>query len=219
MRGELNEQLSALVDDELRKDEADLLVRQLARSEELRARFGRYCLISEALQRNLSAATGSDLAERVARALEDEPTHGAGQQRRHSQAGLFLRPVAGMAFAAAGAMAMVVMWPQETPENAIQQAMPPVAAVQEQVMRPVAAVQGATVRSLQPIEAIETPGLVAMSNVVVEMSSSQRQWERLDPQVRRQLTNYLINHSARSATDQMDTALPYMRIIGHEASN
>lgn len=198
MRGELNEQLSALVDDELRKDEADLLLRQLARSEDLRARFGRYCMISEALRRNLSAATGSDLAERVARAIEDEPTYGAGQ-RPPSQAGLFLRPMAGMALAAAGALAVVAMWPQETQENAIQQAM-----------RPVAAVQGTAIRSLQPIEAI-------VPSVVVDASSGQRQWERLDPQVRQQLTDYLINHSEHSATDQMDTALPYMRIIGHEA--
>lgn len=207
MRGDLNEQLSALVDDELRKDEADLLLRQLARSEELRARYGRYCLINEALQRNLSAATGSDLAERVARALEDEPTYGAGP-RRHSQAGLFLRPAAGMALAAVGAMAMVAMWPQDTQENAIRQ----------QAMHPVAALQGTAVRSLQPIGA--AAGLVETEtpSMVVEVSSNQRQWERLDPQVQQQLTDYLINHSERSATDQMDTALPYMRIIGHEAS-
>lgn len=208
MRGELNEQLSALVDDELRKDEMDLLLRQLARSEELRARFGRYCLISETLQRNLSAATGSDLAERVARALEDEPSYGAGQSRRPSQTGLFLRPVAGMALAVAGAMAVVTMWPQETQENATQQAM-----------RPVAAVQGATLRSLRSAEAIKTPILETPASVIIETTiSKQRQWERLDPQVRRQLTEYLINHSERSAIDQMDTALPYMRIIGHEVS-
>ncbi|HET8701656.1 MAG TPA: sigma-E factor negative regulatory protein [Nitrococcus sp.] len=208
MRGELNEQLSALVDDELRKEEMDLLLRQLGRSEELRERFGHYCLISDVLQGNLSVAASGDLAERVARALEDEPSYET-QRRRRAHTGLFLRPVAGMALAVAGAMAVVTMWPQETQENAAQQ----------QILRPVAAVQGAAVRSLQPIEAIKAPGLVEeIPSAIAETADGQRQWEQLDPQIRQQLTDYLINHSERSATHQMDTALPYMRIIGHEAS-
>lgn len=195
MRGELNEQLSALVDDELRPEESALLLRQLARSEALSARFGRYCLISEALHRNLSAATGHDLVERIACVLDDEPSHG---EVRPRQAGMFLRPVAGMALAVAGAMAVVALWPQGTQDSASGN------------LRQVA-VQESSVRSLRPIEAVDTP------SVVLETASAPRQWRRLDPRVQQRLTDYLINHSERSANDQMDTALPYMRIIGHES--
>ncbi|MDN5850651.1 MAG: hypothetical protein L0H63_13610 [Nitrococcus sp.] len=213
MRDELNEQLSALVDDELRKDEADLLLRQLARSKELRTRFARYSLISAALHRNLSVATGSDLAERVAAALEDEPSYG-GNERRYSRIGMLLRPAAGLALAVTGAMAVVTMWPHAPPPGAPEQAVGPIAAV-----------PGVTAQSLQPIEANATPGVEISPNVVAYATTSpQRQWEHLDPQVRLQLTGYLIKHSSllqqdeRSATGNMDASLPYMRMIVHEAN-
>lgn len=224
MRGELNEQLSALVDGELRRDEADLLLRQLARSKELKARFARYCLISEALHRNLSVATGSNLAERVAGALENEPSYGGEQeQRRYSLAGMLLRPAAGFALAVTGAMAMVTLWPQQTP---------PGAGASQQAVGRIAAVPEVTAQSLQPVKATGKPGVeassvgVEASSVVADLTtaSTQRQWEHLDPQVRLQLTGYLIKHSSliqqseRSVTGDMNAALPYMRIVGHEAN-
>ncbi|MCO6439955.1 MAG: sigma-E factor negative regulatory protein [Nitrococcus mobilis] len=208
MRDGLNEQLSALVDGELREDEAALLLRQLGRSEELKARFARYCLISDALHRNLSVATGSDLAARVARALEDEPSYGVGQHRP-ARGRLLLRPVAGMALAVTGALAMVTMWPQPSQETASTR------AENEGV---IAAAQETPQQSHQrPIEAVDAPERAAPSVAVETAARSQLQWKRLDPQLQRQLTDYLIKHSERSATGQMDTALPYMRIIGYEA--
>ena len=210
MTGGLNEQVSALVDGELRDEEADLLLRQLAHSKELKARFARYCLISEALHRNLSVATGSDLTERVARAIENEPSYGAGQpperqKRQRWRGGAFLRPAAGMAFAVTGALAMVALWPPQQQEMASAQATGPAVAMQK-----------AVARSSQEIRAVESPEPSAPSVAVKTTTGGQRQWERLDPQVRQQLTDYLVKHSERSATDQMDTALPYMRIIGYE---
>lgn len=209
MTGGLNEQVSALVDGELREEETDLLLRRLAHSKELKARFARYCLISEALHRNLSVATGSDLTERVARALEDEPSYGGGQrQERQKRQGwrgaAFLRPAAGMAFAITGALAIVALWPPQQQETASAQATQPAVATQK-----------AVARSPQRSQTVESPEPSAPS-VAVKTTGGQRHWERLDPQVRQQLTDYLVKHSERSATDQMDSALPYMRIIGYE---
>ncbi|MDN5870876.1 MAG: sigma-E factor negative regulatory protein [Nitrococcus sp.] len=212
MRDELNEQLSALVDDELRKHEADLLLRQLARSKDLRARFTRYCLISAALRRNLSVATGSELSERVANALEDEPSYGT-KERPHLRIGMLLRPAAGLALAATGTMAVLTMWPQATPSGASEQAVAPVASMRQ-----------VTAQSLQPIEAIDTARVEATSVVADAATSPQRQWEQLDAQVRLQLAGYLIKHSSliqqseRSATGNMDASVPYMRIVVHEAN-
>lgn len=105
-----------------------------------------------------------------------------------------------------GALAMVALWPQQQQEMASAQAT-----------RPAVAVQKAVVRSPQPMQAVESPEQSAPRNVAVKTTKGgQREWERLDPQVRQQLTDYLVKHSERSATDQMDTALPYMRIIGYE---
>ncbi len=206
MRDGLNEQLSALVDGELREDEAALLLRQLGRSEELKERFERYCLISDALHRNLSVATGGDLAARVARTLEDEPSHAVGQQRP-ARGRVLLRPVAGMALAITGALAMVTLWPQPVQEPALVQGAGPIAAGQEASLQ----------SHLRPIEAIDASERATPRVVVGAAARSQLQWKRLDPQLQRQLTDYLIKHSERSATGQMDTALPYMRIIGYEA--
>lgn len=204
MSSELNEQLSALVDDELQEGESALLLRQIARSEELRARFGRYCLISEALQRNLSVAADSDLTERVACALEDEPSYGV-EQRQRSRAGLLLRPVAGVALAVVGAMAILALWPQSAREMARRPG------------QPIVAMQEVVAGRLQPMGVTEMLTLET-SDAVFEMASSQHQWERLDPQVRQQLTVYLIDHSERSAIDRLETAqrLPYKRVVGHD---
>ncbi|MDH5470219.1 MAG: sigma-E factor negative regulatory protein, partial [Gammaproteobacteria bacterium] len=72
MKDTLNEQLSALVDDELATGEAALLLRQMGKDETLRDRFARYQLISDALKNNLPAQVDPDFHLRVQAALQDE---------------------------------------------------------------------------------------------------------------------------------------------------
>ena len=60
MTDQIREQVSALLDGELPRDEMGLLVRRLERDPELRRTFGSYALIGEALR-----APGAPLAVRL----------------------------------------------------------------------------------------------------------------------------------------------------------
>jgi sigma-E factor negative regulatory protein RseA len=106
MKDKLNEQLSALVDDELTGSERELLIRQIGRDPDLRQRLSRYQLISDAMQNHLPQRVDPAFSRRVHAALRQEPAgHGKGQT-----AGItarWLRPVAGAAVAASVAVVAV----------------------------------------------------------------------------------------------------------------
>jgi negative regulator of sigma E activity len=115
MNESLNEQISALVDDELAGAEQALLIRRLAAEPALRERLSRYQLISDALQDHLPRHIDSGFQERVHAALRQEPAVHA------SPSGLatLLKPAAGLAVAASVAVVAVLSLQslrQETPE-------------------------------------------------------------------------------------------------------
>ena len=68
---EFQENISSFVDDEL--NGCDELLDQLGEDLELQARYGRYCLISDAIKRNLPERPNHDLLNRVQTALQSEP--------------------------------------------------------------------------------------------------------------------------------------------------
>jgi sigma-E factor negative regulatory protein RseA len=104
MTDRLNEQLSALVDDELGEPEQALLLRQLGRDAGLRARLARYQVISDALHSNLPHRVDTGFYQRVHAALEQEAEiHAAPHHFR-----TLLKPAAGLALAASVAVVAVV---------------------------------------------------------------------------------------------------------------
>jgi sigma-E factor negative regulatory protein RseA len=102
----LNEQLSALVDDELSGAEQDLLTRQVARDSELGQRLLRYQLISDAMQNHLPERVDPGFSRRVHDALRNEPA-GQGNAVARGRLADLLRPVAGLAVAASVAVIAV----------------------------------------------------------------------------------------------------------------
>lgn len=93
MTDALNEQLSALLDGELPAAEAELCLKRLERTEELRTTLSRYALIGEALRATAPVvAARPGFAERVQAALEAGDTGSPGQDG--AVAGLRPRPVA-----------------------------------------------------------------------------------------------------------------------------
>lgn len=122
MKDAINEQLSVLLDDELDTDEQALLLRQLARSPELRQRLARYQLISDAMHDNLPAQVDHAFHARVLAALPE-----AGPERTNVTAARLMRPLAGLALAASVAVVAVVSLQnvREQPPTAV----PAVAAV------------------------------------------------------------------------------------------
>lgn len=95
MSESLNEQVSACVDGENEAGETALLLRRLSQDDDLRSRWARYHLISDALKKNLPEQPTLMLADRIHQAIALEAT----PHPRFSLARL-LKPAAGFAIAA-----------------------------------------------------------------------------------------------------------------------
>ena len=131
MKDTLNEQLSALVDDELDTGEAALLLRQMGKDETLRNRFARYQLVSDALKNNLPAQVDPGFHLRVQAALQDEAAPQAAPASM--QFGRLLRPFAG--FAVAASVAVVAVLSLQSVRETKPQTTPAVAAAPAEYIR------------------------------------------------------------------------------------
>ncbi|BAU58316.1 sigma factor RpoE negative regulatory protein RseA [Halorhodospira halochloris] len=102
----LDEQLSALVDGELSKEEQAFVLRRIGHDRSVRERLARYFVMRDALQRNLPEYPRAGLAERVHAALEHEAKPG------HSGSSAFnwRRPALGGSIAASVALVSVLWW-------------------------------------------------------------------------------------------------------------
>ncbi|WP_435103774.1 sigma-E factor negative regulatory protein [Arhodomonas sp. AD133] len=208
MSESIDEQLSALADDELPEQEAPLLLRRISRDPELVARLGRYYTIRESLHGGLTDAVDGGVAAGVAEALEheaplaEEPVspQGTGSARRWAMR--LGRPAAGAAIAASVAVIAVTLW--STPETA----------------RTPSSGAPAVVASAPSPQASPAGGELARTVSVGENSGTQarEQWQRLDPQVQQRLNGYLVNHSENATVSGPGGVLNYVRIAGHERS-
>jgi len=87
MTDQIREQVSALLDGELPRDEIGLLVRRMERDAELRGRFGRYATIGETLRAPGSALASPGFAARVSAAIDAPATAAdAGSEEARPQA-------------------------------------------------------------------------------------------------------------------------------------
>ena len=105
----LNEQLSALIDGELPSQETALLLKRLEREPALRERLARYRVCGETL-RGARVQARNDFSLKVCAQLQAESVHAAGPLARSKPAvRRYLRPVAGLAVAAAVAGAAILV--------------------------------------------------------------------------------------------------------------
>lgn len=184
-------QLSALIDDELSRNEVPFLVRRLAQDPEAVSQLGSYFMISDAIKRQLPEVMDAGLAERVRLALDAEPAlQGArGGPRR------LLRPLAGLGVAASVAMIALSYWS----EQSVAPDMAPQGFVAAGGSVPVQAV------SLRP-DSSQPPQPV-------------NQWNRLDPEMQKRLQGYLVNHSEHASSGQLGGMLNYVRIAGQQQAS
>ncbi|UCE88909.1 MAG: sigma-E factor negative regulatory protein [Pseudomonadota bacterium] len=107
MSNKLSEQLSALVDGELAEQEYELLLARLENDPELRARWARYNMISDALRNHLPDRLAPSLATRVGASLGGEPAP-ASAAAIGASSGRFGKQLAGGALAAAVAVVAII---------------------------------------------------------------------------------------------------------------
>jgi sigma-E factor negative regulatory protein RseA len=120
MNEELDSQLSAMFDDELPPGECELLARRLSRDEPLKARWGRYAVISAVIRAERGVRLNAPLAGRVNAVLLAEPALAAQAAPRDRTATRlrWWQPLAGSAVAA-GVAAVSILWLQShTPADA-----------------------------------------------------------------------------------------------------
>lgn len=115
MTDQIREQLSALLDGELPRDEVGLLMRRLDRDPELRRTFGSYALIGETLRAPGGRVASAGFAARVSAAIaepgaESQSTPVAAPVRRAGGLQMLRRPMVRTALAASAAAAAVVLF-------------------------------------------------------------------------------------------------------------
>lgn len=124
MTDQIREQLSALLDGELPRDEMGLLMRRLDKDPELRRAFGSYALIGEALRAPGGRIAAPSFAARVSAAIGEAPAivektstaRPAATVPLPQQVALWKRPVVRTALAAGAAVTAVLLFrPDGTP--------------------------------------------------------------------------------------------------------
>lgn len=108
MSERLEEQVSALVDDELPAVERELLLHRLGSDLGLRGRWERYHLMRDVFHYELPEAVDCGLAERVSAALASEPVFRAPRRSGVAVMQRMVRPLAGLAVAASVAALAIV---------------------------------------------------------------------------------------------------------------
>jgi negative regulator of sigma E activity len=106
MTDQINDQISAFIDNELSADESALLVRRFERDGEARARAMRYTLIGASLRGELLEPHPSVLRQRIAAALSGVPASSA-PRARERWADRWARPLLGVGIAAAVAVVAI----------------------------------------------------------------------------------------------------------------
>jgi sigma-E factor negative regulatory protein RseA len=189
MSDEIREQLSALLDDELNDVERPLLLGRLERDAELRACLGRYQLIGEAMRGSGQTST-LGVADRVQQALSDDvPLHKLPAAGETNRR-VWWKPLAGLSVAASVALVAVLT----------------VTSVRETGKEPVPAVA-----TTQPTDKSDT-AVTRVSN------AGNEQWDRLDPEIDKRLSGYLVNHNEYAASRGVQGVMPYVRIVGYDTS-
>jgi sigma-E factor negative regulatory protein RseA len=110
MTDQIREQMSALIDGELPRDQVDLLVRRMARDAELKRAFGNYVLAGEVLRAPGGVLASPGFAARVSAAIGDSDVGEVAVPSAPERATLrWRRPLAATAVAASAALAAVLL--------------------------------------------------------------------------------------------------------------
>jgi sigma-E factor negative regulatory protein RseA len=138
MTDQINDQISAFIDNELSADESALLVRRFERDADARARATRYTLIGAALRGELLEPHPSVLRQRVATALSGgtAPSVAKVRERRMDR---WARPLFGLGIAATVAVVAVGTLRSLNEASLAPGSTAPVAAIALQARDPVTA--------------------------------------------------------------------------------
>ena len=188
MTDTINSQISAFLDDELMKEESELLVRRLCNDEELRRTAARYTLIGDAVRGSLEEIQ-ADLNGSIMTAIEREPQPDVADSAAVAYEGFDLRRLAGGGAVAAAVAVLAVLTfrtdgPVNTPADEFAGASP--------------LAQGEVVPSNDAANA-----LGALATPVLQRAGNQAQ-----------LSNYVLLHNQYSQRTMRQGPLVYRTVTG-----
>ncbi len=205
------EQLSAMMDGELSEFEFRRLLRQIEDGADtpdpgLVLTWQRFHLIGAALRGEPLTRQGDDLAERVARAIADEPAPAAQTAPRRHPA--WLKPLAGAAIAASVAVFTVIrLAPEQADEGMVMRLVEEPATV-------------ATTTPALPAARVGNAGIVPVASDGWRARTVGTHWQRqpgesahIDQQ---RLNRYLLEHSEFEHQYGVGGFLPYASFIGYD---
>jgi len=119
MTDRIREQMSALLDGELPRDEMGLLVRRLERDEQLRRAFGNYVLAGEALRSPSGPLASARFAARVSAAIDAGTVDATPVPVARPARDRWVRPTLATAVAASAAVVAVLLIKPSVQETAV----------------------------------------------------------------------------------------------------
>lgn len=201
MNEQIHEQLSALMDGELERDQARFLLKRVAVESELPLRWARYHVARHALRQQRLVPVSVHFADAVMARLEAEP---AAMVHRGAS---WLRWGAGSAIAASVAVAALVLT-----RPAIEQ--PDAAANGVRGVAQVAPIRGAAVPAAAVAARASSdfrPPLLATPNVPVETAPASFGTDLIEPAGSDpRLQSYLIRHYQATGTAGQSNFVPYV---------
>ncbi len=148
MSDKINEQISAMFDDELNAEEYELLIRRLKQDEQLQTNWQRYQLISDVLKNEKMTSPGQDFVGAVSQQIQQESAIELASTPVQRKPNSWLKPVTGMAIAASVAAMAIVGIQNINPIQSPTELVPTLA--QSSLQQPIQTVSGTRWNMQQP---------------------------------------------------------------------
>jgi sigma-E factor negative regulatory protein RseA len=189
MKDKLNEQVSALSDNELSDIETASVLNQLTQQPELRQRWDRYHLIGDVMRGDTVQLQATEISERVRQLVGSEPAIISKPKRARTNVWKsgWIKPAAGAALAASVATVAVISTPGLLSQD-------------ESAQQPLAATNISTV----------SPPIV--------QTTHGTHWNNLkQPSMESRLNGYLVDHSEYVSPGAGIGVMPYATFVGYDA--
>jgi len=218
MTNNIREQISALLDNELSKDEIGQTFDRLSEQKQLRDTWDRYHLISDVIRGDIGERASLSLADRVRVQIDAEPAILAAPKPVKT-APAWVRPLAGTAVAASVAILAVMTAPQLL--NPEAKAPSQIAATK--VTTPIYA-QSASLPSVQNYRLVNSaqyqvqPVTAARPAARWSTQYAGTRWKNLArPATENKLNKYLMDHSEYATQGAVSGVVPYATFVGYDA--
>jgi sigma-E factor negative regulatory protein RseA len=205
MTDKLNEQLSALLDNELSDHEASSVLAQLSQKPKLQQKWERYHIIRDVMRGEAVNLQAGDISERVKKQIDLEPAIISVPKKSRSGTwkSNWIKPAAGAALAASVATVAVINAPGILGLNESSQ---PITAA------------NINSKPTQPVVTVANISQVTPTPVTYKAIPGTR-WKNLkEPSLERRLNGYLVNHSEYAAPGTGIRVMPYASFVGYDSN-